>query len=74
MSDMLQRVARSVDGVCGGDCEGCDEHREYRAVHRAVSCARRGDSPIDGVGPDQLQIDSLIQRVRSQQVKEVILR
>ena len=30
-------------------------------------------SPIDGVGPDQLQIDSLIQRVRSQQVKEVIL-
>lgn len=30
-------------------------------------------SPIDGVGPDQLQIDSLIQRVRSGEVKEVIL-
>ena len=30
-------------------------------------------SPIDGVGPDQLQIDSLIQRVRSGNVREVIL-
>ena len=30
-------------------------------------------SPIDGIGPDQLQIKSLIGRVRSSNVKEIIL-
>lgn len=30
-------------------------------------------SPIDGIGPDKLQIDSLIQRVSSGGIKEVIL-
>lgn len=30
-------------------------------------------SPIDGIGPDQLEIDSLVDRVRAGGVKEVIL-
>jgi recombination protein RecR len=30
-------------------------------------------SPIDGVGPDMLEIDSLVERVKTQEVKEVIL-
>lgn len=30
-------------------------------------------SPVDGVGPDQLQIDSLVQRVAAGEIKEVIL-
>lgn len=30
-------------------------------------------SPIDGVGPDQLEIDSLIQRVSTGKIKEVII-
>ncbi len=30
-------------------------------------------SPIDGVGPDKLNIDSLIERVKSGQVKEIIM-
>lgn len=30
-------------------------------------------SPMDGVGPTDLEIESLVQRVQSQQVKEVIL-
>ncbi|MDE6321440.1 MAG: recombination mediator RecR [Muribaculaceae bacterium] len=30
-------------------------------------------APMDGIGPDQLEIDSLIERVQSGQVKEVIL-
>ncbi len=30
-------------------------------------------SPLDGVGPDQLEIDSLVERVASGEVKEVIL-
>ena len=30
-------------------------------------------SPIDGIGPDKLEIDSLVERVKSGEVKEVIL-
>lgn len=30
-------------------------------------------SPVDGVGPDQLEIDSLVQRVAAGEIKEVIL-
>lgn len=30
-------------------------------------------SPIDGIGPDKLEIDSLVERVRSGNVKEIIL-
>lgn len=44
--------------------------RQYRGLYHVLGGVI---SPIDGVGPDQLQIDSLIQRVRSQGVKEVIL-
>lgn len=44
--------------------------RQYRGLYHVLGGVI---SPIDGVGPDQLQIDSLIQRVRSQEVKEVIL-
>jgi recombination protein RecR len=29
-------------------------------------------SPLDGIGPDQLTIDSLVNRVQSEQVQEVI--
>lgn len=44
--------------------------RQYRGLYHVLGGVI---SPIYGVGPDQLQIDSLIQRVRSQEVKEVIL-
>lgn len=44
--------------------------RQYRGLYHVLGGVI---SPIDGVGPDQLQIDSLIQRVRSKGVKEVIL-
>ncbi len=30
-------------------------------------------SPMDGIGPDQLEIDSLVERVKTEGVKEVIL-
>ena len=30
-------------------------------------------SPLDGIGPEQLEIDSLIDRVRDENVKEIIL-
>lgn len=30
-------------------------------------------SPLDGIGPEQLEIDSLIERVRNEDIKEIIL-
>ena len=30
-------------------------------------------SPMDGIGPNDLKIDSLIEKVKSEQIKEVIL-
>ena len=47
--------------MCCGECAGRDEHR--------------GDliSPMDGIGPDDLHIDSLVERVSSEDVQEVIL-
>lgn len=44
--------------------------RQYRGLYHVLG----GEiSPIDGVGPDQLQIDSLVQRVASGEISEVIL-
>jgi recombination protein RecR len=30
-------------------------------------------SPLDGIGPDQLNIDSLVQRIQTEQTEELIL-
>jgi recombination protein RecR len=30
-------------------------------------------SPIDGIGPEQLNVDSLLKRVKSKAVKEVLM-
>ena len=47
--------------------ESIHEHRGlYHVLMGAIS-------PIDGVGPDQLRIASLVERVRTQGVREVIL-
>lgn len=44
--------------------------RQYRGLYHVLGGVI---SPIDGVGPDQLQIDSLVQRVASAEISEVIL-
>ena len=44
--------------------------RQYRGLYHVLGGVI---SPIDGVGPDQLQIDSLVQRVASGEISEVIL-
>lgn len=44
--------------------------RQYNGLYHVLGGVI---SPIDGVGPDQLQIDSLIQRVRGGGIEEVIL-
>ena len=42
--------------------------RQYRGLYHVLGGVI---SPIDGVGPDQLQIDSLVQRVASGEISEV---
>ncbi len=44
--------------------------RQYNGLYHVLGGVI---SPIDGIGPDQLQVDSLVQRVRSGKVAEVIL-
>lgn len=44
--------------------------RQYRGLYHVLGGVI---SPIDGVGSDQLQIDSLVQRVASGEISEVIL-
>jgi len=43
---------------------------EYRGTYHVLMGAI---SPLDGIGPENLKIDSLIERVKSKGVKEVIL-
>src|ERR1051325_7021462 len=44
--------------------------REYRGVYHVLHGAL---SPIRGIGPDELKIRSLLERMRTQDVKEIIL-
>jgi recombination protein RecR len=47
-----------------------EKTREYRGVYHVLHGAL---SPIRGLGPDDLKIRSLLERLRSDEVKEVIL-
>lgn len=44
--------------------------RQYRGLYHVLGGVI---SPMDGIGPDQLQITSLIERVKSGEINEVIL-
>ena len=44
--------------------------RQYRGLYHVLGGVI---SPMDGIGPDQLQISSLIERVKSGEINEVIL-
>lgn len=44
--------------------------RQYRGLYHVLGGVI---SPMDGIGPDQLQISSLIERVKSGEISEVIL-
>jgi recombination protein RecR len=47
-----------------------EKTREYRGLYHVLQGAL---SPIRGIGPDQLKIKSLLERLRSSDVQEVIL-
>jgi len=52
------------------DVMAIEDTGQYRGVYHVLGGVI---SPIEGIGPEQLQIDSLVQRVREGAVQEVIL-
>ena len=60
--------------MCGGKYSGCDGYREYTSVQGClVMYLVEVISPMDGVGPSDLQIQTLVERVEDGGVREVIL-
>ena len=53
-----------------GDVLAIENTGQYRGVYHVLGGVI---SPIDGIGPEELLIDELIERVRSGTVREVIL-
>lgn len=52
------------------DAIAIEKTREYQGKYHILGGVI---SPIDGIGPEQLHVQALVQRVHQQQVKEVIL-
>jgi recombination protein RecR len=52
------------------DVIALEKTREYRGLYHVLGGVI---SPMDGIGPEQLNIESLVKRVTQQQVKELIL-
>lgn len=66
--------ARDASTVCVvesvKDVMSFENTRQYSGLYHVLGGVI---SPMDGVGPDQLEIDSLVERVKGGEVKEVIL-
>lgn len=52
------------------DVIALEKTREFRGLYHVLGGVI---SPMDGIGPEQLTIESLVKRVAQQQVKEIIL-
>lgn len=52
------------------DVIALEKTREFRGLYHVLGGVI---SPMDGIGPEQLNIQSLVKRVTQQQVKEIIL-
>lgn len=52
------------------DVVAIERTREYKGLYHVLQGAM---SPMDGIGPDQLKIKELLERIQKQPVKEVIL-
>lgn len=52
------------------DIVAIEKTSEYRGLYHVLSGAL---SPLDGIGPDDLRINELLNRVKTEKVKEVIL-
>ena len=72
--EICSNTQRSKDLLCvvadSRDLIALERTREYKGVYHVLGGLI---SPMDGMGPEMLQISSLVKRVDSEQTKEVIL-
>ena len=72
--DICKNLQRDSKVICvvadSRDLLALERTREYKGLYH-VLCGLI--SPMDGIGPEMLQISSLVQRVDNQQIQEVIL-
>jgi recombination protein RecR len=72
--DICRSPQRDTKTICvvadSRDVIALEKTREYRGKYHVLGGLF---SPIDGIGPEQLNIKQLIRRVSQQQVEEVIL-
>ena len=65
---------RDMSTICvvhgAQDIIAMERTREFKGVYHVLNGAI---SPMDGVGPDQLRIKELLERINSKNIKEVIL-
>ena len=63
---------RSVICVVGGvrDVMAIEETGQFRGMYHVLGGVI---SPIDGIGPDELNIDSLLKRIEDEEVREIIM-
>lgn len=74
LCDICSNPKRSTDTVCvvkdARDVSFMERMREYNGQYHVLGGVL---SPLDGIGPDKLNIDSLLERIKNNSVKEVII-
>lgn len=72
--DICRNSNRDNNTICvvadSRDVIAIEKTREYRGKYHVLGGVI---SPMDGIGPEQLNIDSLVRRVSQQQTQEIIL-
>jgi len=72
--EICRNIARKQDFLCvvadSRDLLAIERTREYKGVYHVLGGLI---SPMDGIGPEMLQVSSLVQRVDRDEIKEVIL-
>jgi len=71
---ICRNFEREADKICvveePADLIAVEKSQEYRGLYHVIHGTI---SPLDGIGPESLRLDSLVQRVRQGGVREVIL-
>jgi recombination protein RecR len=74
LCDICVDMGRETSSICvveePGDIISIERTHEYRGLYHVLGGAL---SPLDGVGPEKLHLEELFDRVRSEEVLEVIV-
>ncbi len=75
MPYMFQFPPQSENRLRGRECQRRNHNRIHPLEHNGLFYHVLGGliSPIDGIGPSDVEIDSLIARVEEEKIEEVIL-